>query len=65
MVKILIAIAIFGTHPLQCYVVIDIVWGTYLQPRFLKHPHVLTIEYAVRTGLVVLACKYAASRRWS
>lgn len=57
MVKILIAVAIFGTHPLQCYVVIDIVWGTYLQPRFLKHRHELAIEYLVRTGLVLLACE--------
>ena len=55
--KVLIAIAIFGTHPLQCYVVIDIVWGTYLQPRFLKNPHALKIEYAVRAGLVILACE--------
>ncbi|XP_034255048.1 proton-coupled amino acid transporter-like protein CG1139 isoform X2 [Thrips palmi] len=60
-VKILIAIAIFGTHPLQCYVVIDIVWGTYLQPRFLKHNHVLFIEYVVRTALVLLAFIFAVA----
>ncbi|KAJ1525360.1 hypothetical protein ONE63_010177 [Megalurothrips usitatus] len=60
-VKLLIAVAIFGTHPLQCYVVIDIVWGTYLQPRLLKHPHVLTIEYVVRAAIVTIAFLFAVA----
>ncbi|KAK3923360.1 LOW QUALITY PROTEIN: Proton-coupled amino acid transporter-like protein [Frankliniella fusca] len=60
-VKILIALAIFGTHPLQCYVVIDIIWSTFLYPRFEKHPRVLTIEYCVRAAIVTLAFLFAVA----
>jgi len=62
-VKILIAVAIFGTHPLQCYVVIDIIWNTYLAPLFVKNSRVLIIEMAVRTLIVTISCKFSRRNR--
>lgn len=56
-VQILLAIAIFFTHPIQCYVPIDITWNDYIAPRLEKNPHKLLWEYVVRTLLVLLTCK--------
>lgn len=56
-VKITMALAIFITHALQCYVAIDITWTGYLSPRFEKSSHKLLIEYTVRTLLVLFTCK--------
>lgn len=53
-VQILLAISIFFTHPIQCYVAIDIVWNEYLSPHLEKNSHKLFWEYVVRTSLVVL-----------
>ncbi|XP_076654637.1 proton-coupled amino acid transporter-like protein acs [Halictus rubicundus] len=53
-VQILLAIAIFFTHPIQCYVAIDIVWNDYVAPRMEKNSHKLLWEYVVRTALVLL-----------
>lgn len=56
-VQILLAIAIFFTHPIQCYVAIDIVWNEYIAPNFEKNSHKVLWEYVVRTSLVLLTCK--------
>ncbi|XP_078044810.1 proton-coupled amino acid transporter-like protein acs [Augochlora pura] len=53
-VQILLAIAIFFTHPIQCYVAIDIVWNEYIAPKLEKNSHKLFWEYVVRTLLVLL-----------
>lgn len=53
-VQILLAIAIYFTHPIQCYVAIDIVWNEYIAPRMEKNSHKLIWEYVVRTALVLL-----------
>ncbi|XP_015435823.1 PREDICTED: proton-coupled amino acid transporter 1 [Dufourea novaeangliae] len=53
-VQILLAIAIFFTHPIQCYVAIDITWNDYIAPNLEKNSHKLLWEYVVRTALVLL-----------
>ncbi|XP_071855811.1 proton-coupled amino acid transporter-like protein acs [Bombus fervidus] len=52
-VQILLAIAIFFTHPIQCYVAIDIIWKDYLAPNLEKNSHKLLWEYVLRTSLVL------------
>lgn len=59
-VQILLAIAIFFTHPIQCYVAIDIVWNEYIASNFEKNSHKLLWEYVVRTSLVLLTCKWTS-----
>lgn len=56
-VQVLLSLAIFLTHPIQCYVAIDIVWNEYLAPNMEKNSHKLLWEYVVRTALVLLTCK--------
>ncbi|XP_033214263.1 proton-coupled amino acid transporter-like protein CG1139 isoform X2 [Belonocnema kinseyi] len=54
-VQILLAIAIFFTHALQCYVAIDIFWNGYLLPKMADSGKKTIIwEYVVRTGLVLI-----------
>ncbi|XP_043253727.1 proton-coupled amino acid transporter-like protein CG1139 [Colletes gigas] len=53
-VQILLAVAIFFTHPIQCYVAIDIVWNEYVAPMMEKNSHKLLWEYVVRTVLVLI-----------
>ncbi|CAK9812255.1 Proton-coupled amino acid transporter-like protein CG1139 [Anthophora quadrimaculata] len=53
-VQVLLAIAIFFTHPIQCYVAIDIAWNEYIAPNLEKNSHKLLWEYVVRTSLVFL-----------
>ncbi|KAL0279965.1 UNVERIFIED_CONTAM: hypothetical protein PYX00_001405 [Menopon gallinae] len=52
-VKIMMALAIFITHSLQCYVAIDIIWTGYLLPKYEKSAHKVFYEYVVRTCLVL------------
>lgn len=59
-VQILLAIAIFFTHPIQCYVAIDIIWNEYIAPNLEKNSHKLLWEYVVRTSLVLLTCKWTS-----
>lgn len=61
-VQILLAIAIFFTHPIQCYVAIDIIWNEYIAPNLEKNSHKLLWEYVVRTSLVLLTCKWTSVR---
>lgn len=53
-VKVMLAIAIFVTHGLQCYVAVDITWNHYLSSHFEKHDHQIVIEYLIRTLLVLV-----------
>lgn len=60
-VKILLAIAIFFTHPIQCYVAIDIIWNEYLSHHLEKYRFKLLWEYIVRTIIILLTCEYISS----
>ncbi|XP_070155552.1 proton-coupled amino acid transporter-like protein CG1139 isoform X1 [Polyergus mexicanus] len=56
-VQILLAIAIFFTHPIQCYVAIDISWNEYISPsikRFFNERYKLFWEYVVRTVIILI-----------
>lgn len=58
-VQILLAISIFITHSLQCYVAIDISWNEYIQPK-IKHISAGSLmfwEYVVRTAVVIVTCE--------
>ncbi|KAK2577396.1 hypothetical protein KPH14_003509 [Odynerus spinipes] len=52
-VQLLLALAIYFTQPIQCYVAIDIAWNEYLSPRLEKNAHRKLWEYVVRTALVL------------
>nr|CAD7430353.1 unnamed protein product [Timema monikensis] len=43
-VKLMLSVAIFVSHGLQCYIAVDIAWGQYLLPRLEKHRHRTFIE---------------------
>lgn len=51
-VRLTLALAIFITHALQCYVAFDITWNDYLSKRFEKN-RPLFFEYLVRSCLVI------------
>ncbi|KAJ9585748.1 hypothetical protein L9F63_002443, partial [Diploptera punctata] len=51
--EIMLALAIFVTHGLQCYVAVDITWNHYLLPKVEKYSHKTILEYIVRTCLVL------------
>ena len=59
-VQLLLALAIFLSHSLQCYVAIDISWNEYLQPKLvhLSEKRQFFWEYIVRTLIVIFTCKY-------
>lgn len=57
-VQILLAIAIFFTHPIQCYVAIDISWNEYISPFLEKYRYKLVWEYVVRTVIILITCEY-------
>lgn len=58
-VQLLLALAIYFTQPIQCYVAIDIVWNEYLSPRLEKNSYRKLWEYLVRTGLVLITALLA------
>ncbi|CAB3374933.1 Hypothetical predicted protein [Cloeon dipterum] len=55
-VQIMIAIGVFLSYPLQCYVAIDIVWTQTLKPKLMekKYKVLLPFELGVRIALVVI-----------
>lgn len=53
-VQLLLAIAIFFTHPIQCYVAINISWDEYLSPLLEKYRYKLFWEYVVRTAIILV-----------
>jgi len=57
LVQILLAIAIFFTHPIQCYVAIDISWNEYISPLLEKYRYKLFWEYVVRTTIILITCE--------
>jgi len=57
-VQILLAIAIFFTHPIQCYVAIDIMWNEYISQYLEKYRFNLLWEYVVRTIIILITCEY-------
>ena len=59
-VQLLLALSIFFTHSLQCYVAIDISWNEYISPKVeerFSENWVRFWEYVVRTVIVVITCK--------
>lgn len=56
--QIMIALAIFGSYPLQCYVGLEIIWGNYIVHWIKNCNKDCLIEYALRTSFVVLSCKF-------
>ncbi|XP_012147340.2 proton-coupled amino acid transporter-like protein acs isoform X1 [Megachile rotundata] len=52
-VQLLLSLAIFFTHPIQCYVAIDIVWNEYIAPKLEKNSRKLLWEYVLRTCIVL------------
>jgi len=57
-VQILLAIAIFFTHPIQCYVAIDIMWNDYISQYLEKYRFKLVWEYVIRTIIILITCEY-------
>ncbi|XP_012267261.2 proton-coupled amino acid transporter-like protein CG1139 [Athalia rosae] len=57
----LLALAIYISHALQCYVAIEITWNEYLGPKLEKNSHRLLWEYVMRTGLVVITFLFAVA----
>lgn len=55
--QIMIALAIFGSYPIQCYVGLEIIWGNYLVHWIKNCDKDCLVEYALRTSFVVLSCK--------
>jgi len=53
-VKLSLALAIFVTYGLQCYVAVDITWNEYLGPKLEKNPRQVLWEYVTRTCLVLV-----------
>ncbi|KAK7790535.1 hypothetical protein R5R35_011941 [Gryllus longicercus] len=62
-VKIMFAIAIFITYALQCYVPVEIIWGSYLSKKFEKSSPRKQIfyEYVLRTMIVLVTFLLAAA----
>lgn len=54
----MLALAIFVTYGLQCYVAVDIAWNEYLGVKFEQNKRQLFWEYFTRTFLVLVTCKY-------
>ena len=57
-VQLLLAVAIYVTHALQCYVAVDIVWNEYICRKVQKDSHKVFWEYVVRTLIVAVTCKH-------
>lgn len=55
--KGMLALGIFITHGLACYVAIDITWNDYVVKKIGNSPRKLLWEYVVRTLLVLVTCK--------
>ncbi|XP_018405198.1 PREDICTED: proton-coupled amino acid transporter-like protein CG1139 [Cyphomyrmex costatus] len=60
-VQILLAIAIFFTHPIQCYVAIDITWNEYISHYLEKYRFKMFWEYIIRTVIILLTFALAIS----
>lgn len=54
--QVMLAISIFMTHPLQCYVAIEILWDTYIK-KIVAEEKKIWFEYVLRTLVVVGTCK--------
>ncbi|KAG8263318.1 proton-coupled amino acid transporter-like protein CG1139 [Homalodisca vitripennis] len=53
-------ICIYGTHPLQCYVALEILWGNYIV-KYIKNPErEFIVEYILRTVCVIITFVGAA-----
>lgn len=55
--KGMIACGVSITHVVSCYVAFNIAWNHYFLKRLENHPRKLMAEYALRTGIVFIACK--------
>ena len=57
-IKALLALAIFFTHGLACYVATDVTWADYIKKRFADSPKELTYEYITKIIHVLITCEY-------
>lgn len=55
--KGMIACGVSITHVVSCYVAFNIAWNHYFLKRLENHPRKMIAEYALRTGIVFIACK--------
>lgn len=58
MVKGMLALAIYITHGLVCYVAIDIAWNVYVEKKLGENSNRMLWEYMVRTFIVMITCEY-------
>lgn len=56
--KALIAVSVFATHALSCFVAIDIIWSEYVSKRVENSTRKVLLEYVLRTVVVFITCKY-------
>lgn len=61
--KLMLALAIYITHGLACYVAFDITWTQNLKGKLVKNS--LMWEYVTRTTLVLITCEFNCSRNTS
>lgn len=54
----MIALGVFASHALFCYVAIDIAWNQYIYKRIAIGGRKLLWEYVLRTGVVFVTCKH-------
>lgn len=54
----MLALSIFITYGLQCYVAVDIAWNEYLSVKLEQSKRQMFWEYFTRTCLVLITCKY-------
>lgn len=58
----MLALSIFITYGLQCYVAVDIAWNEYLSVKLEQSKRQTFWEYFTRTCLVLITCKYLVSK---
>lgn len=50
---------VFATHAIACFVAVDIAWTEYIYKRIENSNRKVFWEYAVRTAVVFITCKYS------
>lgn len=58
----MIAFGVFTSHALYIYVAIDILWNEYICKRLENSNRKLLWEYALRTVVVFITCKYSQKK---
>ncbi|KAF4519395.1 hypothetical protein B566_EDAN008703 [Ephemera danica] len=61
LVQVMLALAIYISFALQCYVAVDIAWNMYISPHIERKNYRLFAEMATRTALVLLSFTLAVA----